>query len=144
VGLVGGVDVVLEQDRDPVQRPAHLAALTLVVERFSDRLRVRVDLDDRMEPGIELPDAFDVAAGDFARRCAMRMHGGLQLANTDLDKFADVSVVSRIRRGLRVHRRRRDQLAKCWPCRGRQGREAQHRAPADLPESVRVEGIFAL
>ena len=39
---VGGVDVVLDEDRDAVQRPAQPAGLALAVERLRDRERVGV------------------------------------------------------------------------------------------------------
>ena len=59
----GDVDVVLDQDRDAVQRAADLAGLALGVERVGVGERRRVDLDDRIQrrPGIvDLRDAIEI------------------------------------------------------------------------------------
>ena len=55
------VDVVLERDRDAVQRPADLAGLALGIELVGDLERLRVGLDDR--PQLRAP-------GGSAPRCA--------------------------------------------------------------------------
>ena len=49
VHQAGDVDVVLQQDRDAVQRTAHLAGLALGVERVGVLQRRRVELDHRVQ-----------------------------------------------------------------------------------------------
>ena len=44
-GLVAGVDVVLEQDRDAVQRSAHMPVLALLIERPRNRGGIGVSGD---------------------------------------------------------------------------------------------------
>src|SRR5207247_2625773 len=51
VQLVGRVDVVLEQNRDPVERSAGPLVPALLVERAGDITRIRVDLEDGAERG---------------------------------------------------------------------------------------------
>ena len=48
---VRGVDVVLQQDRDAVQRAAQALRAPLRVQRLRDRERIRVHLDDVVERG---------------------------------------------------------------------------------------------
>ena len=60
---VAAVDVVLDHDRNAVERPAHLAVLALLVTALGQAPGVRVGLDDRVEPravAVDLLDALQV------------------------------------------------------------------------------------
>jgi hypothetical protein len=77
---VGGVDVVLEQDRNAVQRTARPFAAALRVEPAGNGLRVRVQLEDarEVEPLVDAPDAPQVDVHELARGQAARLHHPLQ------------------------------------------------------------------
>src|SRR3954462_3807532 len=56
---IRGVDVVLDEDRNPVQRPAHFAGLAFVVESIRDRKGIGISLyhvTQRRSLSIELGD----------------------------------------------------------------------------------------
>ena len=65
------VDVVLERDRDAVQRAVDASARALAVQRVGDRERVRVHRDDRVELVLVRRDAREVLLHDLARRRAL-------------------------------------------------------------------------
>ena len=46
---IGRPDVVLQENRDPVERSAHPSGLSLGVQVFGDLQRVRVDLENRAQ-----------------------------------------------------------------------------------------------
>ena len=82
---VGRVDVVLERDRDPVQRSADASAGALAVERVGDRERVRVHRDDGVQPVLVERDAREVLQHDLARGRALlleRLRMSAMLAST--------------------------------------------------------------
>ena len=84
---VGGVDVVLEQHRDAVERPARSLGGPLLVERLGQRERLRVGLDDRLERDV-LPvhgrDPLEIQLDHALRGVAARRHARLQLGDGDL------------------------------------------------------------
>jgi hypothetical protein len=51
VHLVARIDVILEQHRNPVERAARASRGALVVQRPGDKERVRVELQNRVQPG---------------------------------------------------------------------------------------------
>ena len=72
---VGGVVVVLDQDRDAVQRPAHFLVGALAIQRVGFFARARVDHHDRVQPRPRLVvglDARQVRLDQPARRDAAR------------------------------------------------------------------------
>jgi hypothetical protein len=78
---VGGVDVVLEQHRQPVQGPAQVARAALPVELGGQGLGLRIELEDRIEPGPMLVDGADpgqVLAGQVDRTEPPGLHGRAQ------------------------------------------------------------------
>ncbi len=83
---VGGVDVVLDQDGNAVQRPARTLGSPFRVERIRDGQRVRVHFDDSMQSRtapVDLVDAPEIQLGDLARRIAPRRHPRLELRGGD-------------------------------------------------------------
>ena len=76
---VGGPDVVLDQDRDAVQRAAHPSVLALGVQSLGDRERVRVQLDHRAQLLVHLGDARAIGLHHGARRHHSAAHRLLQL-----------------------------------------------------------------
>ena len=72
--LVVGRDVVLEQDRDPVQRTAGSAGTSFRVPTVGDRQRLGVRLDDGVEEGIESFDPPQVGLGQLGRGERARRH----------------------------------------------------------------------
>jgi hypothetical protein len=81
---VGGVDVVLDDDRDPVQRTARPLRLALLVERAGDRQRLGVGLADRPQVrplAIDLVDPRQVQLDELPRRVAALGHPVLQLGD---------------------------------------------------------------
>ena len=85
-----GVEVVLERDRDAVERSADSASAALRVEFIGDLQSVRVDLDHRAKFGA-LPvhgfDAPDVGLGDGAGGVFARLHHALEVGGGDLVEF---------------------------------------------------------
>jgi hypothetical protein len=79
---VSGVDIVLEQNRNSMQRPAHASRLSLAVERFRDRQSIRIDLEyvtKRRPLAIELLDPRDVLPRDRGGRHTPRCHPRLEI-----------------------------------------------------------------
>ena len=77
----GGVDVVLERDRDAVQRPADLAGGALAIERVGLFQRLVVDGDDGVDRVFVHRDAREVLRDDLARGGASLLHRRLHLGN---------------------------------------------------------------
>ena len=73
-GVVRG-DVVLEQHRNAVQRPAHAATAPFRVTLAGDRDGVRVRLDHRAQHGIQFGDPVQVELRDLRRAHARARHG---------------------------------------------------------------------
>jgi hypothetical protein len=70
-----------------VKRSPHLACCSLGVERFGDRQRVRVDLDDRAQlrsSPVEQVDLSQVLLGERPRRVLARSDAGLELLDRRL------------------------------------------------------------
>jgi hypothetical protein len=81
---VGGADVVLDQDRDAVERSAGALAAPLGVERVGDGERLRVDFDHRpqLRPfGVQGVDAGQILLGERARRLLARGESSLKLGD---------------------------------------------------------------
>ena len=85
----GDVDVVLDQDRDAVQRPAHLAGLALRIERggIGDRLADSISItESELRTGIvDLRDAIEirlVSASDVSWPDAIRSRASVALSST--------------------------------------------------------------
>ena len=78
---VGGVDVVLHEHGDPVQRAARPGRAALGVERVGDLERVGVRLEDRPEARVDGLDAFEVRLRDRPRRERARRHGRPELGD---------------------------------------------------------------
>ncbi len=80
----GGVDVVLEQDRDAVQRAAHRVVLALEIAQGRFLHGVGVDFDDRVQlrPGlVDRGDAVQVGAGEGAAVEFAALHASLQVVD---------------------------------------------------------------
>ena len=80
--LVAGVDVVLEQHRDPVQRSEDLALGAHVVGVLRHPQRIGVELDDAVDVRpvlVERHDAIDVVLRQLDRGQCSRCHLGLKL-----------------------------------------------------------------
>ena len=72
---VAGVDVVLEEQRDAVQRTARLAARALRIELLGDGQRIGIELDDGVEGGpalVEHVDALQQVGHHVPRSGALR------------------------------------------------------------------------
>jgi hypothetical protein len=79
---VAGVDVVLQQDWNAVQRAAHLAGSAFGIERFGDRQRIGVEFDHRIDarPGtVDALDARQIGAHQILRTHAAGSLGGGEL-----------------------------------------------------------------
>jgi hypothetical protein len=69
--LVSGVDVVLQQDGDAMQRPSRPTSAQLVVQGVGDRHRFGIELDDAEEArtaAVERFDPLDVHLGQLPDR----------------------------------------------------------------------------
>src|SRR5579864_5624999 len=83
--LVGGCDIVLDEYRDAVQRPAHTFFLALAVEQFSNGEGIRIDLDHAVHGGPLLVHILDTLQVFFRERTSgmfARLHVGLQLVDS--------------------------------------------------------------
>ena len=131
-GAVAGVDVVLDQDREAVQRAAGALRPALGVERVGDGQRVGVGLDDaaQLRPAaIEGVDAVEVGLGQRARG---QLPGGHSLLEIGERGFDDVVLGGRgqaCRQPVRRHRRRS------------RARGAQEHAPPD-PAPPLAHGVL--
>ena len=79
---VRSVDVVLDEDRDAVERPARAPGLAFGVERVGDRPCLGIDLEHRAERrtgAVDLLDPPEVEIDDLPRRIPPRLHPLLQL-----------------------------------------------------------------
>jgi hypothetical protein len=66
--VIGGVDVVFDQDRNAVKRTVQASCDTLGIERGGDRKRIGIQLDHRMQRWavpIQRLNAGDVGADDL-------------------------------------------------------------------------------
>ena len=79
------VDVVLQRDRDAVQRSADAPLGTLAVERVGFLQRFRVDGDGRVEQVLVLGDAREVLLHDLVRGEASRLHRRLHVGDAGLE-----------------------------------------------------------
>ena len=82
---VVGRDVVLEQDRDPVQRTAAPAGPSLGITPGGDLQGVGVGLDDRVQKGIEASDAVEVCLGQLDAAQRARRHQPLEFRDRGLE-----------------------------------------------------------
>ena len=81
---IGGRDVVLDQDGDPVQRTARSAAPPLRVEGVGNRQRVGIRLEHAVQRrivSIDLVDAREVFLDERSRRVPSRLHALLQIGD---------------------------------------------------------------
>ena len=88
--LVGGVNVILKQNRNAVQRAARARGLALGVERVRNRQRVGIQLDDRVERWPSPVDLFDAAEVHFRQPSCSRLargHSGLKFGDGQLFHF---------------------------------------------------------
>ena len=71
----GGLERILEADRDPVQWPVHAAVAQLAVgaQRCGPR-RVAIDRDQRVEGGVESIDALEMLLERFTGRQLSRAY----------------------------------------------------------------------
>ena len=100
IDQAGDVDVVLDQDWQPVQRATDRAGLPFGVERLGVRERTRIELDHRMHRGpriVDRCDAIQVRLRQLARRELAVRHQASRLRRAQLD---DVDAGSRCRRRL--------------------------------------------
>ncbi len=82
---VVGRDVVLEQDRDPVQRTAAPAGPSLGITPGGDRQGVGVGLDDRVQKGVQASDAVEVCLGQLDAAQRARRHQPLEFRDRGLE-----------------------------------------------------------
>jgi hypothetical protein len=82
---VDGVDVVLQRDRDAVQRSAHQAPRPLAIALVGLAQRARVDRDDGVQPILVERDAQQVLLHDLARRGAPLLHRAAHVRDARLD-----------------------------------------------------------
>ena len=82
---VGGVNVVLEGDRNAVQRSADLARLMLPIETIGLFERLRVDRDHRVQLVVVERDALQVLLDHVTRAGSAVQHRLLQFGNCRLD-----------------------------------------------------------
>ena len=107
---VGGRDVVLDQDRDAVQRAARSPALALRVEPVGDRERVGVDLEhavQRRPDPVDRLDAREVFVDERPGGLPSRLHPLLQVGDRrllEIERGRGVSLVY-LGAGLRPGRR---------------------------------------
>ena len=89
---VGGVDVVLQRDRNAVQGTANAAGGALLVHRVGLGEGARVHRDDGVQPVLVGGDARQVRRDQLARGDAPILQRGLQLGNARLhDAEGDLS-----------------------------------------------------
>ena len=101
---IAGGDVVLDQNRNAVERPAHAAGPAFGVEGVGDRRGVRVDLEDAAQLGAAPVDRVDprqVFLDERPRRLLAGFHPLLQIGDRHLVE------IERRGRG-RLRRQRRD------------------------------------
>src|SRR5215472_13093969 len=94
--LVAGVEVVLDQYRDAVQRAHHVALVALLVGLAGHRQRIRIQLDDRVHAWsslVELEDAIDVEVGQLDRAQLVTGHLGLQLRDRELVELVRGAII---------------------------------------------------
>ncbi len=82
---VAGLDVVLEEDRDAVQRPSHLVLPPLLVEGPRLGHRLRIGDDDGVQHGVEALDPLQVGPRDRLGTHRARFHQSLEIGDTRLD-----------------------------------------------------------
>ena len=79
------LDVVLQRDRDAVQRTANLSLRALAIALVGDLERLRVDRDRRVQRVLVQRDAHQILLDDLPRRDAAGLHRGLHLGNRRFD-----------------------------------------------------------
>jgi hypothetical protein len=79
------VDVVLERDRDPVQRPAQLALGALAVALVGLLERIGIDRDHGVQPVLVERDALQRLPHQLARCHAALLHRRAHLGDRRLD-----------------------------------------------------------
>ena len=95
--LVGGVEVVFQQHRDAVQRPAQLAGFALLVELVGQGEGVGVEGQHRPQPGAFLVEGLDALLVQLAE-----LAGGVAARALVLGQLGQRSLVQRkIGRGRR-------------------------------------------
>ena len=104
VDHAGGVDVVLDQNREAVQRPAHLARPALGIARVGVGERGGVHLDDRVQPRSRIVDRRDAIEIGLRQRARRELARGHPIARIDSAQLRDVqhgraAVPRRRRRG---------------------------------------------
>jgi hypothetical protein len=85
--LSAGADVVLEQHRDAVHRPARTSGLALGVEGFTNRVRIGVELDHLTKgrpSAVECGDPVNVEFDEGLRRQTTAGHRCLEIGNARL------------------------------------------------------------
>jgi len=97
---VGGVDVVLDDDGNPVQRTAQPAGAPFGVELVGELRRVGIGFDQRMESGAALVvrvDACQVLVYQAACREPPTAHAVLKVRHGDLVEVPLLGVAPRAR-----------------------------------------------
>ena len=79
------LDVVLERDRDAVQRPTNAPRSALAIERIGDRQRLRVHRDHGVEFVFVRRNAGEILLHDLTRRGALLFERGAQVGETGFD-----------------------------------------------------------
>src|SRR4029077_17379055 len=86
-----GSNVVLEQNRDAMERTANLPGPALLVASLGNLKRVAICFDNGMQQRIELGDAFQVIFHQLAAGKCPRSHEPPEFGNCSLDPRAIVS-----------------------------------------------------
>ena len=84
---VGGIDIIFDQDGNPVQQSAYLPCLALRVESIGDFQGIRIQLDDRINVWtvlVDFLDALHVQLGESTRRQLARFHFLLKIRDRPL------------------------------------------------------------
>ena len=78
---IGGANIVLDEDRDAVERAARAFGFPLGVELIGDAEHLGIELDHAVQRGagfIDFGDAREIPVGEAARRELARPHAVLQ------------------------------------------------------------------
>src|SRR6266852_4848321 len=99
---VRGVDIVFDEYRDAMKRPAGALRLALLVERVSDLESIGVELNDGVDHGssfVHLSDTRQILLGHRARGILAGLEAFLKIVNRDLIEFEVFSKTLDVWRG---------------------------------------------